>query len=524
MKLEDANTFAEIVDVLARRCWWNWHGNNETGKNCPSNMIPSPHDLAEFVGYSNVMYAAPTESGGHQDVLHANDEMERSIGFAMRMMRHFAGMAGVGLHYIRREAPHCEEVCMSAPDIKETIERFHAQWMMWETTRADVNAKAERHWKATRRAWEMQAAGGRLDEFTEEQADESMKMEPIPHYAQTLIDMWQRSPRKAEPFVPKNKGSIPRLARVTKGEVDTLPVLPRMYGGADIDESSNQLELLPSAIAPKGDAFWLVRLFQAVGGTTMRRGKGAPWELRLFIGALLHLGVAQRDGQWHTLDIPTADVIRWLHGDEWQNKRRDWHKLPEALFAIRNGLNAVAVPGIGSVQIMSVPVIPLVPTDPLVRFAVMVPPSAAHGIKIDWPTMCAYGKVSAPIFCAYLASQAALDVSAHKGSAITRTIGAPVRDADGKTLRRKGRVKRDHGKQVANPAAQFVRSYSKHDLTRMAGMDPSNKVHRHRALAAFEHLHNDGVIEMHRDGNHWRIFARHPQQLPTDAARVIAQP
>ena len=490
MKLRDAKTFDEIADVLARRCWALRFGvTTDEGRNCPADMIPTPHDLAEFIGYSN---AAPTESGGHQDLLLANnDEMERSIGFAMYMMRHFMGMAGVGLHYMERDNEG-----MSALAIKETIERFHARWLTWETTRANANAKAELRRHPMGRVSEMQAAGGR---------HESTKMEPIPHYAQTLIDIWQRSPRKAEPFVPKNKGSIPRLARVTKGEVDALPVLPSLFGGDGIDES-NQLEPLPAAVAPAGDAFWLVRLFQAVGGTTMRGGKGAPWELRLFIGALLHLGVAQRDGQWHMLDIPTTDVIRWLHGDEWSNKRRDWHKLPAALFAIRNGLNAVAVPGVGSVQMMSVPVIPLAPTDPLVRFCVMIPRSAANGVRIDWPTLCAYGRQNAPVYCAYLAAQAALDVSARKGSAITRTIGAPVLDADGKPVRRKGRAKRDHGTQIANPAARFVRAYSKNDLTRMAGMDRKDRKHRFRAMEAFQQLDADGVIDLQRDGANWRIF------------------
>ena len=42
----------------------------------------------------------------------------------------------------------------------------------------------------------------------------------------------------------------------------------------------------------------------------MRQGRGAPWELHLWIGAILHLPIAQRDSNWHVLRLPTAEVIR----------------------------------------------------------------------------------------------------------------------------------------------------------------------------------------------------------------------
>ncbi len=481
MKLHEAKTYDDIADVLARRCWWNRHGNSDKGRNCPDDMIPTPRDLAEFI----------ENSGGHQDLLLANnDEMERSIGFAMYMMRHFMGMAGVGLHYMEGDNEG-----MSALAIKETIERFHARWLTWETTRANANAKAELRRHPMGRVSEMQAAGGR---------HESTKMEPMPHYAQTLIDLWQRSPKNVLPFMPVTKASLPRFNRIDR---ESTMELPAFDTDANSKSDEGQLELLPLGGLDESAVSWLLRLYNEVGGDIMRKGKGAPYELRLFIGALLHLHIAQRDGQIWRIDVPTDKVIEWLHPNGWGNKRRDWHRLPEALMAIRSRLNAISIKGVGSVQLMTVSVIPEQSTDPWVRFALMVPMRAAKGVRINWRQLCEYGTQNAPVYCAYLSAAVAMDESARKGTLITKDIHPPIEDAHGRQKRhRGGKVVRDTKRLVPNRAAQFVRVYSKDDLTRMAGMDPKDHNHRFRAMEAFNRLHDDGVIDLQRDGGNWRIF------------------
>ena len=53
---------------------------------------------------------------------------------------------------------------------------------------------------------------------------------------------------------------------------------------------------------------WMVQLHAAAGGPVKKRGRGALWVSRLFVGALLHLGVKQRNGHAHCLRSPA-----WEH-------------------------------------------------------------------------------------------------------------------------------------------------------------------------------------------------------------------
>ena len=62
-----------------------------------------------------------------------------------------------------------------------------------------------------------------------------------------------------------------------------------------VPEGGQLLLDLPE-LTPKGSASWLLDLFDRVGEKTMRQGRGAPWDMRLFVGAMLHLPIAKRDG------------------------------------------------------------------------------------------------------------------------------------------------------------------------------------------------------------------------------------
>ena len=513
MKLKDAQTFDEIADVLAWRCWGLRHGDK--GKNCPADMIPTPRDLSEFIERTGItMFRAPTERGGHQDILFYNADVGRSVGLSLQMMRHFTGQTGVALCYMPRNsskadmedaAEHCDAIETTSPAIKRLVEDFHRAWQALETIRVELHDEAEKEWRQTGMRSRMQLVDGRRLEFIDEPSPIApSKPEPFTHYAQSLIDLWQTTPRKALPFVPVTKASLPHINRIDRESTRELPTFDTYPPNPKDDDG--QLELLPLGGLDESAVSWLLRLYHQVGGDTMRKGKGAPYELRLFIGALLHFHIAQRDGQiWH-IDIPTNRVIAWLHPNGWGNKRRDWHRLPEALKAIRSRLNAVSIKGVGSVQLMTVAVIPEQPTDPWVRFALMVPMQAAKGVRIDWRRLCAYGTMNAPLYCAYLSASVAMDESARRGTSLTKDIFAPV--------------VRDTKQLVPNPAARFVGGYTKDDLTRMAGMDPTDRKHKHRAMEAFEQLDDDGAIDLQTDGLYWRIFGASPERR---TGRAIAE-
>ena len=325
------------------------------------------------------------------------------------------------------------------------------------------------------------------------------------HPLAPLVKAWQRRPTHRQARALGNRGSLPRLSRLGADDA-TLPDFPLQDAPAAPGE---QLDLPGFGDAVRGCASWLLWLFDQAGGESLASGRGAPWDLRLFVYALLHLDVADRDGEWHTIRLPTDTVTGWLHPHGWANERRDWDKLPEALRRMSRELSYVPVDGIGYVAMMFPSVIPAQRGDPLVEFTARVPRVAAHGDRLNWPRLLAYGADSARLFRAYLAVTAWLGRSAKRGHPITRQIAAPVHGPDGKPARRRkgGAIVRSATERIDNPAARYVGPpLSETDLTRMIGFDPSDRRRRHDARAAFERMEADGVIEIEHSGAGWLLF------------------
>ena len=255
-------------------------------------------------------------------------------------------------------------------------------------------------------------------------------------------------------------------------------------------------------------------MYDRAGGKSLAQGRGAPWDLRLFVAALLHLNIHDRDGEWHRLQLPLADVIEWLHPGGWANSRRDWDKLPAALRSMSRLY--IPVPGVGSILLCVASVIPESPHHPGVEFTICLPRSAAAGARVDWPRLCQYGKESAALYRAYLSVCSVLDNSAHNGRPITRQIAAPITGSDGKPKRRKGGViVRDPDTLINNPRARYVQRLTDHDAARFIGFDPSSKQLRYNARRALERLAADGVIEIEPAGRgQFRVFAPGKPQTP----------
>ena len=244
---------------------------------------------------------------------------------------------------------------------------------------------------------------------------------------------------------------------------------------------------------------WLLWLFDRAGGVSLSQGRGAPWTMRLFIGAWLHLPITDRTGDWKTLRFPRQYIESWLHPDGWKksNRDRDWHRFPEALWQL-NSLY-LPVPGVGSVLTAAATVIPESPADPGVEFTVRIPKSAAHGARLDWPTLTKYGKDSAALYRAYLVAVTMMDRTAHKGAPITRQIGAPILKADGTPKRRKGgRIVRNNKTLIVHPRAGMIPALNDAELTRFIGLDSNKRYNRMRTRRAFERLEADGIIETER--------------------------
>ena len=322
-----------------------------------------------------------------------------------------------------------------------------------------------------------------------------------------LALLYAKLPRPSEPFKPVNRASLPQLHRITAPEGKRLQAaeLPAIYGGG-----TEPPELWLPSLEPEisGCPSWLLALFEQAGGVSSRQGRGAPWPMHIFIAAFLHLNIGDRNGEWRQLRFSREYVESWLHPDGWDrhNRRKHWHRFPEALHAVDR--LRVYVPRVGDVRLVGVDTIPQKPTDSIVDFRVRIPRTTAHGARIDWPTLCKYRRASSPLYRAYLSVVALMDRTAHKGAPITRQIGTPILKADGQLKRKRGgRIVRDNETLIVHPQAGMVQALSDADLARLIGLDPAVRVNLTRARRAFEQLEADGVFEGEwTKGGKMRVF------------------
>ena len=320
------------------------------------------------------------------------------------------------------------------------------------------------------------------------------------------------TPTPVEPYRPTNRASLPGLHRSGSHGPELPSFVP--------DDAPEQLQFDLPGFEPTvtGCPSWLLWLYDRAGGAQIpQTGRVAPAPMRLFIGALLHLGIDDRDGEWHTVHLATDEVIFWLHPGGWANRRRDWDRFPAALHAMRQ-LTYLPVDGIGYVALLFPSIIPRKPTDPMVQFTIRVPPSAARGARIDWPRLCRYGIESATVYRAYLAVSAYLDRTAHRGHPITAEIAAPLTGPRGPRLRKDGRIARSPIDRIKNKATRYVTPLTEAGLTTMLGFNPDDRDHRRKARIAFEKLHEDGAIDLHREGREWWLFGPRtaPRPDPTE--------
>ena len=461
-----AQTAADLVDSLARLLW----AKDNPGKDCPPDRIPTPETLAAWL--PEFPEAAHLEAGERLAALYG---LSDGGGCRWKLGRTVMGKTwryiGEG---VSEEVPNPTGIPVGTQSLTlNAWERPGPDGLGWGSM--GTLEKVHEVWLAT--------------------PDEHRPKHPLA----PLVQAWQRRPQPSEPFKPVNRASLPQLHRVTAPEGERLQAaeLPAIYGG---ETEPPKLWLPGMEPEISGCPSWLLALFDSVGGKSMQQGRGAPWTMRLFVGALLHLGIPERDGEWHNLRFELAEVEAWLHPDGWDraNRRRDWYKLPEALRAINN-LAWVYIPGVGDVLMAAASVIPTSPTDPGVEFTIRLPRSAAHGARIDWPTLCNYGKESAVLYRAYLSIVALMDRTAYKGAPITKQIGTPILKADGQPKRKHGgRIVRSAAALIPHPNAGMVQALTDADLARLIGLGPAVRVNLTRARRAFERLAADGIIDTER--------------------------
>ena len=335
---------------------------------------------------------------------------------------------------------------------------------------------------------------------------------PQPHPALALVRAWRDRPRKVAAFRPVRRASLPRLHRAPAAEAAHLP-------GFELMTPAPREQATLPGFQPytHGVPSWLLSMFDQSGASSAQRGrKGAPWEMRTWIYAVLSVDVRDRTGKAVTLPTTLGDIEKWIWPAGWDrsNRRKHWPAFRERLIRVGT-IRPVITDRDGREFLIEVVRAPVVPREwspaapcPLV---VSIPAKAAAGAAVNWPALLHYGADSPGMFRAYLATVAVLDYSARRGQSITRDIPAVVLAEDGKPKRRRGgKLKRDPARRVENPAARFVGSLTDENLRQMLGL-PNERINRTRARRCMERLHEDNVIDLVRgaDGR-VRIFAPGP--------------
>ena len=151
----------------------------------------------------------------------------------------------------------------------------------------------------------------------------------IVHLLFSVVAAWQNRVTEREPFNQRRRGSLPRLSTMDEDPVFLASNFPVDSGAPTEPYGQLSLPGFTDMVAVPGCTSWLLWLFDRAGGS-IAQGRGAPWDMRLWVYAILQLKVEDRDGLWHTLRFPTEEVIGWLHPNGWTNFRRDWENLPKA--------------------------------------------------------------------------------------------------------------------------------------------------------------------------------------------------
>ena len=177
--------------------------------------------------------------------------------------------------------------------------------------------------------------------------------------------------------------------------------LPAFGGLTEGRESPAQLPLI---VSPDGPRVPQLEMADAAGLPTMARGRGAPLELRLAVGACLLTPLEARS-QHRRLVVAVRALRDWLFPRGWE-RRRDWPRIRHALRTARDYTIPVGRGGLWYPLALRYDPGPDAGLDEHVWLDVALPPGSANGPMIDKRTLSLLGVESGPRFRAYIAAHA----------------------------------------------------------------------------------------------------------------------
>ncbi len=208
------------------------------------------------------------------------------------------------------------------------------------------------------------------------------------------VKAWQNGPER----VAAETRPDPILPTV---KVEERKELPALGGLTDGREPPAQLPLIS---APDGPRVPFLEMADVAGVPTMARGRGAPLELRLAVGACLLTPHSARPDT-RRLVLTVRQLRRFLYPQGWK-RHRDWPRIRRALRAAGNHTIPVGRGGLWYPLALRYDPGCDAKLDDEVWIDVALPPGAANGPMIDRQSLALLGVQSAPRFRAYLAAHA----------------------------------------------------------------------------------------------------------------------
>ncbi len=308
MKLREATTSEEILEVLSRRCWHQDHD----GEECPGEMIPTPLDLADYL--IEVSGGNPLGPALGLQLAHAPgpepwlvlwswvrpvlSDMEREE-LEMRL-RDLEGESG---RVAEREAARLRHYLKG-------IDRSQGEPLVGTVIQREGESYGPLGVAQVHAAW----CG--------------LPAPRPPHPLTTLVRTWQKRPRRVDlhrrvdPILPTIRVSEP--VERTRG---------RIFGGLVPQEHEATLPLFPEVEEATASVLAdvpLLALSDATGAPVSARGRGAELSLATLVRGMTLVGLEERE--YGIVEI--APSVRDMRDALWPNgweRRYDWPRLRQAL-------------------------------------------------------------------------------------------------------------------------------------------------------------------------------------------------
>ena len=479
--LATAHTLPQIMNALAHAAWTHTHDEPP-----PIHRIPTVENLAEWL--SEV-----------PDAFDGAEITRRIEGLAAAYVGH--------THLVATLIASTRIPKQSVLTIRTDTEVGIELPVLGESLPEDASELSQAI-KEVHRIWREYGAGMNMEHPYQPMVEAWQALAPVP----TLWD------GRDHPVLPAPLAAV-RYEQHAEGGQAHLPFDWDALGAVSVGDPDDQAWLPGLAPEPSGLVPSLpLILWDAAGGMSLARGRGAPLALRLWVEAMLAVPNGKRHWRATRVTCTLRDLVEGLWPNGSYRRSKDLQKLIRALRIV----DQARIPWDGGRSLWRTVSLTSVPRDmraldtPIV-FDVSLPPGSGQGPLIHRPTLRRYSVESAPAYRAYLSLCWYWDrYGTVNGSMISATRPEVQRDETGYVLDTRGNVVTEHGnptrrathpravhtgRRESNPTVIQYPVLSAADLVRMcypevAPSASARSMQAQRARETLETMQRDGVVTL----------------------------